>query len=107
MHIDCDDFSKVIANYKFRSISKPGITGLAQVKGCRGPVKDEESIFRRFQWDCFNVRNQDYKLECRIIGLTIICTLKSLNSVIFNSKKKLDKKEMLINYQLNAGEYLN
>jgi putative colanic acid biosynthesis UDP-glucose lipid carrier transferase len=107
MHIDCNDFSKVITNYKFRSISKPGITGLAQVKGCRGPVKDEESIFRRFQWDSFYVRNQDYKLDSRIIGLTIICTLKSLYSVTFHGKKKHEKKEMLINYQLNAGEYLN
>jgi putative colanic acid biosysnthesis UDP-glucose lipid carrier transferase len=107
MHIDCNDFSKVITNYKFRSISKPGITGLAQVKGCRGPVKDEESIFRRFQWDSFYVRNQDYKLDTRIIGLTIICTLKSLYSVTFPGKKKHEKKEMLINYQLNAGEYLN
>jgi len=49
MHKDCNDFSQVIANYKFRNIVKPGITGLAQVKGCRGPVKDKEAIFRRYQ----------------------------------------------------------
>lgn len=33
MHADCNKFSSVIANYKFRNMVKPGITGLAQVKG--------------------------------------------------------------------------
>jgi len=107
MHRDCNDFSKVIASYKFRSIAKPGITGLAQVKGCRGPVKDVECIFRRYQWDSFYVRNQDYKLDTRIIGLTIICTLKTIFSVIFLTKKAQEDKEEIVNYRLNAGKYLN
>ena len=107
MHRDCNDFSKVIASYKFRSIAKPGITGLAQVKGCRGPVKDVECIFRRYQWDSFYVRNQDYKLDTRIIGLTIICTLKTIFSVIFLTPKEQEDKEEIVNYQLNAGKYLN
>jgi len=108
MHRDCNDFSKVIASYKFRSIAKPGITGLAQVKGCRGPVKDSECIFRRYQWDSFYVRNQDYKLDTRIIGLTIIGTLKTVFSVIFLTiKKEQEDKEAIVNYRLNAGKYLN
>src|SRR5687768_6150500 len=103
MHKDCDDFSKVISTYKFRSIAKPGITGLAQVKGYRGPVKDVECMFRRYQWDSFYVRNQDYKLDTRIIGLTISCTLKSIFSLIFSSKKSTqeDIQEPLVSYQLN------
>src|SRR5687768_3543252 len=103
MHRDCNDFSKVIANYKFRNIAKPGITGLAQVKGYRGPVKDVECMFRRYQWDSFYVRNQDYKLDTRIIGLTISCTLKSIFSLIFSSKKSTqeDIQEPLVSYQLN------
>lgn len=87
MHKDCNDFSKVVSNYKFRNIVKPGITGLAQVKGCRGPAKDQEAIFRRYQWDSFYVRNQDFKLDIRIIGLTILCTLKSTYAALFSSKK--------------------
>jgi putative colanic acid biosynthesis UDP-glucose lipid carrier transferase len=109
MHRDCNDFSKVIANYKFRSIAKPGITGLAQVKGYRGPVKDEECMFRRYQWDSFYVRNQDYKLDTRIIGLTISCTLRTIFSLIFSSKKSTQEniQEPVVSYQLNAGKYLN
>ena len=108
MHSDCNNFSKVVVNYKFRSVAKPGITGLAQVKGCRGPVKDAECIFRRYQWDSFYVRNQDYKLDTRIIGLTIIGTIKTIFSVIFlTTKKEQDDKDAVVNYRLNAGKYLN
>ena len=108
MHRDCYDFSKVVTSYKFRSFAKPGITGLAQVKGCRGPVKDSECIFRRYQWDSFYVRNQDYKLDTRIIALTIACTVKTIFSVIFlTTKKEQDNKEAVVNYRLNAGKYLN
>jgi putative colanic acid biosysnthesis UDP-glucose lipid carrier transferase len=108
MYRDCNDFSKIVASYKFRSIAKPGITGLAQVKGCRGPVKDSECIFRRYQWDSFYVRNQDYKLDTRIIGLTIVCTIKTIFSVVFlTTKKDQEEKEAVVNYRLNAGKYLN
>jgi putative colanic acid biosysnthesis UDP-glucose lipid carrier transferase len=86
MHKDCNDFSEVVADYKFRNIVKPGITGLAQVKGCRGPIKDKDAIFRRYQWDSFYVRNQDYKLDTRIIGLTILCTFKSTYTALFSFK---------------------
>jgi putative colanic acid biosynthesis UDP-glucose lipid carrier transferase len=108
MHHDCIAFSKIIANYKFRSIAKPGITGLAQVKGCRGPVKDAECIFRRYQWDSFYVRNQDYKLDTRIIALTVIGTIKTIFEVLFLSGKQNDiTNETIVSYQLNAGKYLN
>jgi putative colanic acid biosynthesis UDP-glucose lipid carrier transferase len=95
MHKDCNDFSQVVSGYKFRNIVKPGITGLAQVKGCRGPAKDKEAIFRRYQWDSFYVRNQDYKLDTRIIGLTILCTLKCTCIALISSKipKKLPNNE--------------
>jgi putative colanic acid biosynthesis UDP-glucose lipid carrier transferase len=109
MHSDCNDFSKLIANYKFRTIAKPGITGLAQVKGCRGPVKDDQCIFRRFQWDSFYVRNQDYKLEARIIGLTIASTIKTVFAAILNAlgKDEALDEESTVNYQFNHSKYLN
>ena len=108
MHIDCKDFSKVIDNYKFRSIAKPGITGLAQIKGCRGPVKGEECIFRRFQWDSFYIRNQDYQLDTRIIGITIVCTFKSVFSIVgLVLRKRQKSSKPSLRYQLNHSKYLN
>ncbi len=77
MHTDCNKFSSVIANYKFRSMVKPGITGLAQVKGYRGPTKNFESIFHRYQFDAFYVRNANFWLDMRIVRKTAGQTLKT------------------------------
>jgi putative colanic acid biosynthesis UDP-glucose lipid carrier transferase len=109
MHADCKNFSKLISNYKFRTIAKPGITGLAQVKGYRGPVKNDQCIFRRFQWDSFYVRNQDYKLEARIIGLTIVSTIKTVVAAISFAFREEDgqKEHESVSYQLNHSKYLN
>lgn len=79
MHSDCQNFSEVVDNYRFRNIVKPGITGLAQVKGYRGPAKTFESIFKRYQWDAFYVRNANFWLDMRIVRLTAVQTF----SIIF------------------------
>ena len=71
MHADCSRFSQVVNGYKFRNMVKPGITGLAQVKGYHGPALTYESIFRRFQWDAFYVRNASLWLDLRILRRTI------------------------------------
>jgi putative colanic acid biosynthesis UDP-glucose lipid carrier transferase len=80
MHVDCNTFSSVIAGYKFRSMVKPGITGLAQVKGFRGPTNDFKSIFHRYQFDAFYIRNANPWLDMRIIRQTAIQTFDSLFS---------------------------
>ncbi len=67
---DCNQFGKVVAGYKFRNMVKPGITGLSQVKGYRGPAKDFATIFRRFEYDAFYVRNAGLGLDLRIIRQT-------------------------------------
>src|SRR6202789_618531 len=78
MYKDCSTFSKVVDSYKFRSIMKPGISGLAQVKGYRGPAQNFDQIFRRFQWDAFYVRNANLWLDMRIIHRTAMQTFSSI-----------------------------
>jgi putative colanic acid biosynthesis UDP-glucose lipid carrier transferase len=78
MLADCHAFSKVVVGYKFRNMVKPGITGLAQVKGYRGPTKDFESIFRRYQYDAFYIRNTSFGLDMRIIRQTAVQTINVL-----------------------------
>lgn len=80
MHVDCNKFSSLVPEYKFRNMVRPGITGLAQVKGYRGPTKDFESIFHRYQFDAFYIRNANFWLDIRIIRQTAIQTLNSLLS---------------------------
>jgi len=70
MIADCNQFSKVVNGYKFRNMVKPGITGLSQVKGYRGPAKEFSTIFRRFEYDAFYVRNASFGLDFRIIRQT-------------------------------------
>lgn len=78
MHVDCNKFSTLVPEYKFRNMVRPGITGLAQVKGYRGPTKDFESIFHRYQFDAFYIRNANFWLDLRIIRQTAIQTFGSL-----------------------------
>ncbi|HTE26597.1 sugar transferase [Flavitalea sp.] len=83
MHSDCSKFSSLVNGYKFRNMVKPGITGLAQVKGYRGPTKDFASIFHRYQFDAFYVRNANFWLDMRIIrktaGQTVIALINKLS----------------------------
>jgi putative colanic acid biosynthesis UDP-glucose lipid carrier transferase len=72
MHVDCNKFSSLIPGYEFRNLVKPGITGLAQVKGFSGPAADTENIFGRYQWDSFYVRNAGFWLDLRIIRQTAL-----------------------------------
>jgi putative colanic acid biosynthesis UDP-glucose lipid carrier transferase len=80
MHKDNADFSQVVENYRFRYLVKPGITGMAQVKGYRGPALDFYSIFHRYQWDAFYIRNANLSLDFKVIRLTAVQILKSIFS---------------------------
>jgi lipopolysaccharide/colanic/teichoic acid biosynthesis glycosyltransferase len=89
MMSDCIRFSEVISGYKFRNMLKPGITGLAQIKGYRGPTHDSTSIVRRFQYDAFYVRNSNFWLDLRILRTTIV----QMSVIIFNKARKLRSGE--------------
>ncbi|HMH20944.1 MAG TPA: sugar transferase [Puia sp.] len=84
MHRDCVNFSKVVDTYKFRHLARPGITGLAQVKGYRGPAHDFDRIFKRYQWDAFYIRNANFWLDLRIIRKTSAQTIAYIFTKIFS-----------------------
>lgn len=68
---DCKDFNEVVKNYKLRSYVKPGITGLAQIKGFRGPTTDDLSIIHRFRWDLFYIRHSSMAFDLSILTITV------------------------------------
>lgn len=82
---DSRDFAEVVTNYKFRNLVRPGITGMSQVRGCRGPATTFASIFRRYQWDAYYVRNVSFSLDLRIMFETGFLILTSL----FNKDKPI------------------
>lgn len=67
MHLDCDHFSALIPGYKFRNLVKPGITGLAQVKGYHGKIITRDCIYKRFEWDSQYVQQASMQLDIYII----------------------------------------
>lgn len=86
---DCTRFSFVIPAYKFRAEMRPGITGLAQVKGYHGPTVDYESIFIRYHWDAEYIRNANFFLDLRILGLTLLQSLGNIIYLIFSFFRNL------------------
>jgi len=66
MFSDWTRFSFVIPEYKFRNLMRPGITGLAQVKGHHGPTPDYRSISSRFYWDAEYIRTAGFWLDMKI-----------------------------------------
>lgn len=73
-----DDYSKKIDKYNFifRHNVKPGVTGLAQVKGYRGEIKNDEDIINRIKYDNFYIENWSLVLDIRIIFQTMINVFK-------------------------------
>ncbi|MFL5748588.1 MAG: sugar transferase [Niastella sp.] len=86
MNADCNKFANAVSGYKFRNLVKPGITGLAQIKGYRGPTKDFESIFHRYQFDAFYVRNANFWLDARIVRKTIAQIIGEVFARVLKSK---------------------
>ena len=83
MHADCNTFADLIPGYKFRNLVKPGITGLAQVKGYHGKIISRECIYKRYEWDAWYVRYANFGLDIQIIAATAWQTALAL----FGKKK--------------------
>ncbi len=68
-----EDYSKKINkyNFMFRHNVKPGISGLAQVKGYRGEIKTKEDIINRIKYDNFYIENWSLILDIKIIFQTV------------------------------------
>jgi exopolysaccharide biosynthesis polyprenyl glycosylphosphotransferase len=61
------EFSKFMQNYHVRTFVKPGITGLAQVRGFRGEARNTADIENRVACDIEYLENWNLSLECAII----------------------------------------
>ena len=62
-----NQFSQLMANYHVRAFVKPGITGLAQVRGFRGEARNDSDIQNRVACDIEYLENWNLSLECGII----------------------------------------
>lgn len=92
MFADCNRFAEQIPNYKSRNVVRPGITGLAQVKGFRGPAEDTHNIVSRFYYDLAYIQNLGFRMDVAIVFKTMWQVL----SLIFFDKvfKKEEAKKI-------------
>jgi exopolysaccharide biosynthesis polyprenyl glycosylphosphotransferase len=70
-----NQFSQLMANYHVRAFVKPGITGLAQVRGFRGEARNSSDIENRVACDIEYLENWNLSLECGIILRTFFHVL--------------------------------
>jgi putative colanic acid biosynthesis UDP-glucose lipid carrier transferase len=66
-----DMFAKVMKNYHIRTYVKPGITGLAQVRGFRGEITRPSDIDHRLASDLYYIENWTVMLDLTIVLRTI------------------------------------
>ncbi len=64
-------FSGLIDDYRDRYLVKPGITGLAQITGCRGETPTKADMLRRVEKDLEYIEKRSLALDLKILLRTL------------------------------------
>jgi putative colanic acid biosynthesis UDP-glucose lipid carrier transferase len=75
-----EQYRPIIRAYMVRHKVKPGITGWAQVNGCRGETDVIEKMIERVEYDIEYLRNWSLGLDLRIIARTARLVLLDRNA---------------------------
>lgn len=67
-----ENYQKSVDKYMVRHYAKPGITGLAQVRGFRGEIKEPKDIEKRAEADIWYIENWNILLDLKIILRTVL-----------------------------------
>jgi putative colanic acid biosysnthesis UDP-glucose lipid carrier transferase len=76
-----EDYSKQIRGYFARHKVRPGITGLAQIKGYRGLTDTVEKMENRVKYDIEYVETWSPVLDLKILALTPFAVVSGKNAV--------------------------
>lgn len=71
MEYHTEVYSNLIADYMVRHLAKPGITGWAQINGCRGETKTTEEMANRVKHDIWYIEHWSLWLDFVIFFRTI------------------------------------
>lgn len=69
-------YASKIKKYMVRHYVRPGITGLAQVKGFRGEIETDEDMVNRIKLDVFYIENWSIVMDLKIIIQTVVNIFK-------------------------------
>ena len=75
-----EHYRKLIPGYMLRHRVRPGLTGLAQIKGWRGETDKLHKMERRVDHDLEYIRNWSVWLDLKIVILTIFVGFKNTNA---------------------------
>jgi Undecaprenyl-phosphate glucose phosphotransferase len=75
-----DYYAEQISHYAFRHHMKPGITGWAQIRGCRGETPTVQSMKERVDLDIWYIDNWSVTLDIRIILSTVLEVVRGRNA---------------------------
>jgi len=67
-----DAYRDAVNKYMVRLYAKPGITGWAQVNGCRGETKNDAEMAERIKRDVWYIGHWSFWLDLRIIAKTVL-----------------------------------
>jgi len=76
MELHTMGYETSVDKYLVRHFVKPGITGLAQIKGYRGEITKPSDIINRIRLDIFYVEKWSIAFDIQIIFLTLINSVK-------------------------------
>jgi putative colanic acid biosynthesis UDP-glucose lipid carrier transferase len=71
-----EQYRNLIAGYMVRHKVTPGITGLAQVSGCRGETSTVDEMRRRVQYDLEYLRHWCWLLDMKIMLRTLVLVFR-------------------------------
>lgn len=73
-------YAQTIENYSGRHKVKPGMTGWAQVNGCRGETSEKERMAERVRYDLEYIDNWSLWFDFKIMALTFAAVLFPKNA---------------------------
>jgi Undecaprenyl-phosphate glucose phosphotransferase len=73
-------YADLISRYAFRHHVKPGITGWAQIRGCRGETPTVRSMKERVDHDIWYIDNWSLLLDLHIIVRTVVEVMRTRNA---------------------------
>lgn len=71
-----EEYASRVGQFMQRHAIRPGVTGLAQVKGYRGEIKNYEHLANRVKYDRFYVENWSLALDLKIVLLTALLVVR-------------------------------
>ena len=71
MELHTEVYTKLVDEYLVRHMVKPGLTGWAQVNGCRGETKTTDAMAERVRYDIWYIEHWSVALDFKIFFMTV------------------------------------